>query len=114
MIPSNFEKHKNMFESHYITSNTQWTHVDSSSIRRRNYSWKVGREFIDFERQIHGKIVTSIQRGSFDVDSTFKIDEIPMSSPREFFYVVPMSNLHSCCTRCFHSVVFLLWEPILS
>ena len=59
--------------------------VDSPSIRRRNYTWKVRRNDINFEGGIHMEIMTSIRRGNFDVDSTFKIDEISMSSPRGFF-----------------------------
>ena len=54
--------------------------VDSSLIRRRNSTWKVRRNFIDFERRIHVEIMTSTWRGNFDVDSTFKMDEISMSS----------------------------------
>ena len=54
--------------------------VDSPSIRRRNSTWKVCRDFIDFERRIHVEIMTSIRRGNFDVDSTFKIAEISMNS----------------------------------
>ena len=38
------------------------------------------------------EIMTSIRRGYFDVDLTFKIDEISMSSPRGFFYGVSTSN----------------------
>ena len=56
--------------------------VDSPSIRRRNSTWKVRRNYIDFERRIHVEIMTSIRRGNFDMDSTFKLDEISMSSPR--------------------------------
>ena len=59
--------------------------VDSPSIRRRNSTWKVRRNDINFEGRIHMEIMTSIRRGNFDVDSTFKIDEISMSSPRGFF-----------------------------
>ena len=59
--------------------------VDSPSIRRRNSTWKVRRNDINFEGWIHMEIMTSIRRGNFDVDSTFKIDEISMSSPRGFF-----------------------------
>ena len=61
--------------------------------------------------------MTSIRRGNFDVDSTFKIDEISMSSPRGFFYVVSTSNRRNFFSRCFHSIIFLhflLWEPILN
>ena len=56
--------------------------VDSPSIRRRNSTWKVRGNYIDFERRIHVEIMTSIRRGYFNVDSTFKIDEISMSSPK--------------------------------
>ena len=91
--------------------------VDSPSIRRRNFTWKVRGNHIEFERRIHVEIMTSIWRGYFDVDSTFKIDEISMSSPRGFFYGVSTSNRRNFCTRCFHSIIFqhiLLWEPILN
>ena len=50
-------------------------------------------------------------RIEFDVDSTFKIDEISMSYRRGFFDVVSMLNRRNFCIRCQH---FLLWEPILS
>ena len=66
--------------------------VDSSSIRRRNSTWKVRGYYIDFESRINVEIMTSIRRGYFDVDSTFKIDKMLMSSPREFFYVVSTST----------------------
>ena len=91
--------------------------LHSPSIRHRNSTWIFCRDFIDFERQIHVEIMTSIRRGNFDLDSTVKIDEISMSSLREFFYVVPMSNRRNYFTRCFLSIIFeyfLLWEPILS
>ena len=65
--------------------------VDSPSIRLRNPTWKVLRDFIDFEKQIHVEIMTSIQR-DFDVVSTFKIYEISMSSPPGFINVVLRSN----------------------
>ena len=69
--------------------------------------------------------ITSILKGEsawklwhrFDVDLTFKIDEILMSSPRGFSYVVSTSNRRNFCTRCFHSIIFqhfLLLEPILN
>ena len=91
--------------------------VDSPSIRRGNSTWKVCGNYIDFERRMHMEMMTSIRCGYFDVDSTFKIDEISMSSPRGFFYVASMSNRRNFCTRCFHSIIFkrfLLWEPILN
>ena len=61
--------------------------VDSPSIRGRNSTWKVCGNYIDFERQINVEVMTSIRRVHFDVDSTFKIDEMSMSSPREFFFI---------------------------
>ena len=45
-----------------------------------------------FERRIHVEIMTSIRRGNFDLDSTFKIDEIPLSLPRGYFNIVSTSN----------------------
>ena len=48
--------------------------VDSPSIRRRNSTWKVRRDFIDFERRIHVEIMTSIRRG-FDFQNRRSIDE---------------------------------------
>ena len=57
--------------------------VNSPSIRRRNSTWKVRGNYIDFEKLIHLEIITSIRRGYFNADSTFKIDEISMSSPRQ-------------------------------
>ena len=91
--------------------------VDSPSIRRRNSTWKVRGNYIDFERRAHVEIMISIRRGNFYVDSTFKIDKILMSSARGFYYVVSTSNRRNSCTRSFHSIIFkhfLLWEPILS
>ena len=45
----------------------------------------------------------STRRGNFDVDSTFKINEISMSSPCGSFSLVLTSNQRDFC-----------WEPILS
>ena len=45
-----------------------------------------------FERRIHVEIMTSIRRGNFDLDSTFKIDEITLSFPRGYFDIVSTSN----------------------
>ena len=77
--------------------------ADLLLILRRNSTWKVRGNYIDFERRIHVEIMTSIRRGYFDVDLTFKIDEILMSSRRGFFYVVLTSNRR---THCFHSIIF--------
>ena len=79
--------------------------VDSPSIQRQCSTWKVRRDILDFERGIQMEIMTSIQRGNFGVDSTFKIDEISMRFLREFFYVVPVSNHCNCCTCCLHSII---------
>ena len=80
--------------------------VDLPSIRRRNSTWKVRGNYIDFEERIDVEIMTLMRRGNFDVDSTFKIDKISMSSQRGFFYVVSTSNRRNFCTRCFHSISF--------
>ena len=48
--------------------------VDSPSIRRQNSTWKVCRDFIDFERRIHVEIMTSTQCG-FDFENRRNIDE---------------------------------------
>ena len=50
--------------------------VDSLSVRHRNSTSKVCQYFIDYERRIQVKRMTSIRRGQLYVDSTFKIDEI--------------------------------------
>ena len=42
--------------------------VDSPSIKRRNFPWNVRQGFINFERQIHVEIITSIPRETFYVD----------------------------------------------
>ena len=79
--------------------------IDSPSIRRRNSTWKVRRNYINLERRIYVEITTSTRHGSFDVDSTFKINETSMGSPRRFFDVVSTSNRHKFCTRCFHCII---------
>ena len=63
------------------------------------------------------EVMTSIQHGYFDVDSTFKIDDLSMSSPCEYFYVISTSKRRNFCTCCLHSIIFwhfLLWEPLLN
>ena len=52
------------------------------------------------------EIKTSTRRGSLNVDSTFKIDEISMSSPRGVFDVVLTSNRRNFCTHCFFCIIF--------
>ena len=48
--------------------------VDSPLIRRRNSTWKICGNYIDFERRIHVEIMTSIRRG-FDFQNRRNIDE---------------------------------------
>ena len=95
---------------------SQWTY--SSSIRHRfccrNSTRKIHWNLIDFERQIQVEIMTSTGRGNFNVDLTFKIDEISISFPHVDFLAL---NRHNWCACCFQSLVsshFLNWEPILS
>ena len=70
--------------------------MDTSSSIRHRFDVEIPRgkfvEMTDFERRIHVEIMTSIRRGNFDLDSTFKIDEIPLSFPRGYFDIVSTSN----------------------
>ena len=91
LLMSNLVKPNHELEV-YITIPNGHILDDSPLIRHRDFTWKVRRNDIDFERRIHIEIITSIQHGNLDVDSTFKIDEILMSSPRGFFDVISMSN----------------------
>ena len=101
------ERYENCwFQQNLFSNPNRHIFVDSPSIRRRYSTWKVRGNYIDFERRIQVEIMTSIRRGYFNVDSTFKIEEISMSSPRGFFYVVSMSNRSNFCTRCFHFLTF--------
>ena len=90
---------------------TQWTHlcwfaIDSTSKFHVEGSSICHRNYIHFDRRIYVEIMTSVRRGYLDVDSTFKIDEMLMSSLRGFFYVILTSNRRNFCTRCFHSIIF--------
>lgn len=62
------------------------------SIRHKNSTLKASQYFIDYERQIPVEMVISIQCGWLNVDFTFDTEEIPTSSPCDFFDVVLMSN----------------------
>ena len=85
---------------------TQWTHLSRFPIvSTSNFTRNVRRDFIDFEGRIHVETMTSIRRGNFDVDSTFKIDEISMSSLRGFFYIISTSNKRNCLVRCSNSII---------
>ena len=86
---------------------TQWTHLRQFAIDSTSkFHVKIPRNHIGFERRIHVETMTSIQRAYFDVDSTFKIDKISMSTPHGFFYVVSTSNRRNFCTRCLRSIIF--------
>ena len=87
--------------------------VQLPSILRRNITWKIRRNFIDFERRIHVEIMTPIRRGNFNVGSTFKIDKISMSSPHGFFYVVSMSNQCNYCTHWLFPIHYFLTSFVL-
>ena len=86
--------------------------VDSPSIQRQNSTRKVRGNYIEFERPIHVEIMASIRHGSFDVDSTFKIDEISMSSPRGLFYVVSTSNRRKSTYSLFLFYHFLTFSAL--
>ena len=81
--------------------------MDTSSSIRHRFDVEIPRSqnYIDFERRIHVEIMTSIQCGNFDVDSTFEIDKKTMSSPRGFFYAVSKSNRRNFCTRYFYCII---------
>ena len=83
--------------------------MDTSSSIRHRFDVEIPRgkfvEMTDFERWIHVEIMTSIRSGNFDMDSTFKLDEISMSSPRGFFDVVSKSNRRNFCNRWIHCII---------
>ena len=95
---------QNNLEKSYTEKKTKhpngYIFVDSPFIRRQNSTRKVCGNYIDFESRIHVEVMAPVRRGYFDVDLTFKIDEILMSSPCGFFYVVATSNRRKFCTRC--------------
>ena len=77
----------------------------SSSIRHR-FDVKVpSGKFVEITSILKGESTWNLLH-RFDVDSAFKIDEISMSSPRGFFYVVSTSNRRNFCTRYFHFLTF--------
>ena len=86
---------------------TQWTHlrrfaIDSTSkLHVENSS-----RFHQFQNGNAQGNYDTIRRGNFDMDSTFKIGKISMSSPYGFLYVVSMSNQRNCFTRYFLSIIF--------
>ena len=105
LLMSNLAKPNHELEV-YITIPNGHILVDSPLIRRRDFTWKVRRNDIDFERWIHMEVITSIQNGNLDVDSTFKIAKISMSSPPGFFDAVSTSNRRNFCTRCLNCIIF--------
>ena len=82
--------------------------MDTSSSIRHRFDVEIPRgkfvEMTDFERRIHVEIMTSIRRGNFDMDSTFKIDEISMSFLRGIFDVVSTPNRGNFCSGRFHCI----------
>ena len=83
--------------------------MDTSSSIRHRFDFEIPRrKFVEITSILKGEStwkLWSIRCGHFDVDSTFKIDEISMNSPRGFFYIVSTSNRRNCNTRCFHSII---------
>lgn len=69
--------------------------VNSPWIQDRNSTAKVLQYFIDYEKLIQVEKMTSIRHEYVEVDLTFKIVEISMSSPRGFFNVILMWNRHN-------------------
>ena len=70
------------------TTLTQWTHIRPFTIVPTS--------------KLHVESLWKLHRfwkanpcGNYDIDSTFKIDEISMSSPRRFFYVVSTIDVTS-------------------
>ena len=89
--------------------------MDTSSSIRHRFDVEIPRgKFVKITSILKGfafqgfhlEIMTSIWHGCFEMDSTFKIDEISMSSARGFFYIVSTSNRRNFCIRCFHSIIF--------
>ena len=92
------------------TTLTQWTHL------RRFTIVPTSKLHVESLWKLH-RFWKANPCGNYDIDSTFKIDEISMSSPRRFFYVVSTSNWRNFCSCCFYSIISwhsLLQEPILS
>ena len=80
--------------------------MDTSSSIRHRFDAEIPRgKFVEITSILKGESTWKLWH-RFDVDSTFKIDEISMSSPRGFFYVVSTSNRRNFCTRCFHFLTF--------
>ena len=80
--------------------------MDTSSLIIHRFDVEIARgKFEEIRSILKGESTWKLWH-QFDVDSTFKIDEISMSSPRGFFYVVSASNQRNFCTRCFHSIIF--------
>ena len=83
-----------------------WFPTGTSSSIRHRFDVEIPRgKFVEITSILKGESTWKLWH-RFDVDSTFKIDEISMSSPCGFFYVVSTSNRRNFCTRCFHSIIF--------
>ena len=83
--------------------------MDTSSLIIHRFDVEIARgKFEEITSILKGELMLStlIQCGYLDMDSTFKINKISMSSPRGFFYIVSTSNWPNFCTGCFHSIIF--------
>ena len=77
----------------------------SSSIRHR-FDVEIPRgTFVEITWILKGESTWKLWR-IINVDSTFKIGQISICSPRGIFYVVSTSNWCNFCTRFFHSIIF--------
>ena len=95
--------------SYVLSKNYRYTKtnpMDTSSSICHRFDVEIPRgKFVEITSILKGESTWKLWH-RFDVDSTFKIDEISMSSPRGFFYVASTSNRRNFCTRCFHFLTF--------
>ena len=93
------------FPSYYMF--TSQVAIDISSSICHQFDVEIpGGKFVEITFILNGESTRKFDSHQFDVDSTFKIDEISMTSPRGFLYVVSTSNQRNFCTRYFHSIIF--------
>ena len=86
--------------------------MDTSSSIRHRFDVEIPRgKFVESTSILKGESTWKLWH-RFDVISTFKINEMSMSSPRGFFSVVSTSNGRNFCTRCFHSIYFLTFSAL--
>ena len=102
LLPTHKKNHTYLTDSQDFRS--QWIHlrrfvIDSMSKFHVESSSK-------FHRFWKANSLGNYVIDRFDVEiSTFKIDEISMSFPRRFFYVVLMLNRRNFCIGCCHSII---------